>query len=98
MDNSMNNYDISVAVTGTDATTRFQAVRIAYMLQISPAPGMATFSDVPVGAPFFQEIEALAAAGISAGFGDGTFRPNNPVTRGAVAAFLARALGLHWPN
>lgn len=98
VDNFLNNYTISVAVTGTDPTTSFQAVRIYHMLQISPAPVTATFTDVDVGAPFFQEIEALAASGITTGYPDGTFKPNNPVTRGAVAAFLARALGLHWPN
>ncbi len=36
-------------------------------------------------------IEAIAAAGISGGFSDGTFRPNAPVTRGQMATFLVRA-------
>ena len=42
-------------------------------------PGAARFSDVPLGAPFFREIEWLASAGISVGYDDGTFRPRNYV-------------------
>lgn len=67
-----------------------------YKLQISPAPGFATFSDVPVGSFWHQYVEALVDSGITTGYGDGTFRPDNLVTRGQMAAFLARALGLHW--
>jgi len=43
-------------------------------------------------------MEALAASGITVGYSDGTFRPTNPVTRAQMATFLARALGLHWPE
>jgi len=70
---------------------------IAYIraLQLSEH---ATFNDVPTGHPFFQFIEALAASGITAGCGDGTdFCPNAPLTRGQMAVFLSKALGLHWP-
>jgi hypothetical protein len=44
-----------------------------------------------------QYVEALAAAGISAGCGGGKYCPDDPVTRGQLAVFLARALGLHFP-
>ena len=81
-----------------DGTIKFRGAEVWYRLQVSPAPSTATFSDVPVGAPFFQEIEALADSGITSGFQDGTFRPNQYVSRAAVAAWLAKALGLHWPN
>ncbi|MTV26051.1 hypothetical protein FTX61_11615 [Nitriliruptoraceae bacterium ZYF776] len=39
-------------------------------------------------------IDAVAAADITVGFSDGTFRPGDRVTRGQMATFLARALGL----
>ena len=65
---------------------------------VSPAPGAATFNDVPTGHPFFQFVEALYASGITAGCGNGNYCPDNPVTRGQMATFLAKALGLHWPN
>ena len=53
-----------------------------------------TFSDVPIDHPFFTEIEALAASGITTGYDDGTFRPSANVTRQAMAAFLVRGLDL----
>jgi hypothetical protein len=51
------------------------------------------FSDVGNTHPFHAEISDVADACVIAGFDDGTFRPSNPVTRQAVAAFLARGLG-----
>ena len=72
-------------------------VRVRYRLQVSAAPGMATFTDVPLGHPQRQFIEALVAAGITGGCGGGNYCPDNPVTRGQMAVFLAAALGLHWP-
>jgi hypothetical protein len=39
-------------------------------------------------------IEAVLAAGIAEGYPDGTFRPARAVTRGQMASFLARAVGL----
>ncbi|HEX4439809.1 MAG TPA: S-layer homology domain-containing protein, partial [Thermoanaerobaculia bacterium] len=72
-------------------------VRVYYHLQVSPAPGTATFNDVPTNHPFFQFVEALAASGITAGCGGGNFCPDAPLTRGQMAVFLSKALGLHWP-
>lgn len=51
------------------------------------------FSDVPTSHPFHEEIGAIADAGISTGYGDGTFRPDRDVSRGAMAAFLERSGG-----
>lgn len=74
---------------------RFWGIRILYERQQGPAGGQ-IFSDVPPGATFYQSINNLARSGISEGFADGTYRPNQPVTRGQMAAFLGRALGLYW--
>jgi hypothetical protein len=76
----------------------FTTARVHYKLQVSPAPATATFGDVPTSHPFFQFIEALAASGITGGCGSGNYCPNNPVTRGQMAVFLAKALGLQFPN
>jgi len=76
----------------------FSSVRLHYMLQVSPAPGTATFGDVPTDHPFFQFVEALAASGITAGCGSGNYCPDQPLTRGQMAVFLSKALGLHFPN
>jgi uncharacterized protein len=52
-----------------------------------PGPGR-SFPDVPDGYVHADAIERLANAGVIAGFPDGTFRPNNPVTRGQLARLL----------
>ena len=57
-----------------------------------------TFGDVPASHPFYQFIEALAASGITGGCGPGVYCPDAPLTRGQMAAFLSKALGLHWPE
>jgi hypothetical protein len=46
------------------------------------------------GSPFEPAIDALAGAGITQGCGGDNFCPDEPVTRGQMAAFLQRALGL----
>jgi hypothetical protein len=51
------------------------------------------FSDVPYTDPFCLDISAVAADGITTGYPDGTFRPGDPVTRGAMVAFLYRQAG-----
>lgn len=62
----------------------------------SPAltpPARATFTDVPAGLPFRAEIEWLVASGVTTGYPDGTYRPWDPVSREAMAAFLYRRAG-----
>jgi S-layer family protein len=72
-------------------------VKVIYRLQVSPPPVVATFADVPAGHLFHPFVEALAASGITAGCGSGNYCPDQPLTRGQMAAFLSKALGLHWP-
>ncbi len=50
------------------------------------------FPDVPCTNPFAPWIEALFAAGITGGCGNGIYCPNNPVTRQQMAVFLLKAL------
>jgi hypothetical protein len=74
-------------------------VRAQWRRQVSAAPLTATFpNDVPTTHPFFRFIEALAASGITAGCGPGSFCPSAAITRGEMAVFLSVALGLHSPN
>jgi hypothetical protein len=63
--------------------------------QVGPAPAVATFpTDVPTSSPIFRFVEALAASGVTGGCGPGTYCPDQPVTRGQMAVFLAVALGM----
>jgi len=58
-------------------------------------PDEPSFDDVNKNHTFYGYIEAVAGAGIAQGFECGSFRPGDDVTRGQMAAFLSRALGLH---
>jgi hypothetical protein len=78
-----------------DSTLTVQKVRVQWRRAVSPAPAVATFPvDVPTTHPFFQFVEALVSSGITAGIGPGMYGPDDPVTRGQMAVFLAVALGL----
>jgi hypothetical protein len=97
VDNFLNRYIVAVGNTTLDGTTAVSQVIIGYKLQVSPSSSSPTFTDVPAGHPFYQFIEALAASGITGGCGGGNFCPDAPLTRGQMAVFLAKALGLQWP-
>lgn len=88
--------NIRLVTNATDGTDSFSGVTIEYQLQVSPAPGVATFNDVPTSDFGFQFIEALVASGITGGTGGGNYSPDAYVTRRQMAIFLAKALGLQW--
>ncbi len=79
-------------------STGIGGVKILWRRTVSPPPATATFPDVPTNHPFFQYVEALYAAGITGGYGNGFYGVNDPVSRGQMAVFLAKALGLHSPG
>lgn len=56
-----------------------------------PAIAVQPYSDVPLGHPFCREIANATGDGWVTGYGDGTFRPTNQITRQAAAAMLWRA-------
>jgi Tol biopolymer transport system component len=56
-------------------------------------PATPTFRDVGQDHPFFLEIEWMADAGVTTGHPDGTYRFAEPVSRGAMSAFLYRLAG-----
>jgi len=80
-----------------DGTTSISGAILYYHLQVSPASGIATFSDVPASDFGYQFIEALARSGITGGCGGTNYCPDSPVTRRQMAIFLAKALGLSFP-
>ena len=98
IDNKSGTYLVVAQNTTFDGATTIAAVRVYYRLQVSPAPLTATFADVPTTNLYFRAIEALSASGITNGCGGGNFCPDQPVSRGELAKFLANALGLHWPG
>ena len=90
-----NTYSFLVMIKGA---TKLYKMTVYYKLQVSPAPATATFAnDVPTSHPYFQFIEALAASGITSGCGAGSYCPDQTLTRGQMAVFLSKALGLAYP-
>ncbi len=89
---------IRVMTESGNAETSFTGVTLYYSLQISPAPAGQTFGDVPNTYLYFRVIEAMADSGITVGCGGGNYCPDQNVTRGEMAAFFSRALGLHFPD
>lgn len=78
-------------------TTRGQLCKIAVLAegwQLSN-PSAASFRDVPLGSTFFVYVETAYAHSIISGYGDGTFRPYNNITRGQLCKVIVQAEG--WP-
>jgi ribosomal protein L30/L7E len=78
-------------------TTRGQLTKIVVLgfglpLYTPPSP---TFTDVPTTHTFYQYIETAAHEGLVSGYSDGTFRPENNVTRGQLSKIVVEAAG--WP-
>lgn len=73
-------------------------IGLATVSALALAPGttasaVTTFPDVDPSSPFTDAIAWLAETGVSTGYDDGTFRPRNPITREAMAAYLYRLSG-----
>ncbi len=96
IDNVGHRYFLFAGNTTNDGLTAISEITLGFTLQVSPAPPSATFTDVPTTDAAFQFIEAVAAAGITAGCGGGNYCPDQPITRRQMAVFLAKALGLQW--
>jgi hypothetical protein len=97
IENRNNSYYVRARLFAAN-TIRLFNVRLFYTLEVSPAPAVATFQDVPPGHPFFQFIEALSKSGITSGCqaSPPLFCPDQALTRGQMAKFLSTALGLHF--
>lgn len=79
--------------TPNNTTTRGMIVAILYRLEGSPDAGLSNFTDVLPTAYYASAVAWASANGIVNGYSDGTFRPNNPITREQMAAFLYRYAG-----
>ncbi|SLM95858.1 S-layer homology domain-containing protein [Brachybacterium nesterenkovii] len=59
----------------------------------STPPARSPFRDLTPSTMYYKEICWALDQGITTGYPDGTYRPTEPVERGAVAAFLHRCAG-----
>ena len=94
-------------MNGTTATTfnpdgttsRGQIAAILYRASGSPeVSGGTAFTDVADAAYYADAVRWASAHGVVTGYGDGTFRPNNPITRQQLAAILWRYAGSPAPE
>lgn len=79
-----------------DVTRAQMASFLARALDLDPIadPGGDAFPDVNPEGTHAGNINAIRAAGITQGLGDGTYDPSGSVTRAQMASFLANAAGL----
>ncbi len=76
------------------------ALVAAAVLSAGIPPAVATetsgarFSDVADDAGYAPHVAHIAALGVTMGYPDGTFQPDQPITRAHTAVFIVRALGL----
>jgi uncharacterized repeat protein (TIGR01451 family) len=89
-------------VRGERALSRSEAAAIFYRLYDGFYPKLrrqmtsTTFSDIPQNAWYYKEAELCYNVGIINGYADGTFRPDEPITRAEFAIIAALAAEL--PN
>lgn len=69
-------------------TSRGMLVTILYRLAGSPAAGSASFTDVAKGQWYANGVAWASANGVVTGYPDGSFRPNDTITREQMAAIL----------
>lgn len=68
---------------------------VAIMLLAIPQAGFAlTFSDVTENTKYGDAMTSMAALGLLKGYEDGSFKPENTITRAEFAAVMTRAIGM----
>lgn len=68
---------------------------MAYLLQNAfnlTETGVVTISDVNQIGTLYEAVNAIVTAGLANGYPDGTFKPDNPMTRTEFSLFVARGL------
>ncbi len=68
---------------------------VAIMLLATSQAGFAlTFSDVTENTKYGEAMTSMAALGLLKGYEDGSFKPENTITRAEFAAVMTRAIGM----
>lgn len=84
----------TILAVGNDIDQKRIAGSVDFVAAVVDVPpgGAVAFKDVPANYWAKVYIEALASQNIIAGFPDGTFKPNEPVTRAQFATIITKAL------
>ncbi len=68
-------------------------VMVTVLASFGTVSSAAEFTDVKYNAGYAEAVGLLASMGILDGYGDGTFKPDNTITRAEAATVMVRALG-----
>jgi S-layer homology domain len=85
----------TVTSSGTPTSTATSIVTETPTSIVTETPTVCTmsFSDVTPGDWFYPYVRCLYCQGIIVGYPDGTFRPNNELTRGQLAKIVSMSAG-----
>ena len=78
----------AAAFSPNQTLTRAMVAQVLYSMEGAPAGGTSTFTDVAAGTWYASAVNWAAGNGVVSGYGDGTFGPNDNVTREQVAMIL----------
>lgn len=79
----------------SNSVTRGQAAAIINRILKHTPRNIEYFSDVNSQNRFAKDIAAIKELGVINGFSDGTFRPNDPMTRAQMAVIVKNAFNIH---
>lgn len=85
---------LRTAESGAPATRALLAQTLWTLFDCPAAESDVYFSDLPADTDAAQAIRWAAQSGLIVGYGDGTFRPDEPVTREQTAVILCRYAAL----
>ena len=86
----MMNGTSTTALSPDGTTTRGMIVTILHRMEGTPAATGTAFTDVPTGQWYSNAVAWASANGIVGGYGNGSFGPNDPITREQMASILSR--------
>jgi hypothetical protein len=88
---------ITATQTGTGVVATNTPEETAVEATSTPEECHIAFSDVPPDSAFYGQVTCLACRGVMSGYMDGTFRPNNEVTRGQLSKIVSNSAGFEEP-
>ncbi|HEX9991189.1 MAG TPA: S-layer homology domain-containing protein [Chloroflexia bacterium] len=89
------NTAVPTQTSGGNTATPLPTNTPTAIVTATPTACIIEFSDVPPSSTFYAFIQCLACRGILGGYSDGTFRPNNDVTRGQLSKIVANSAGFN---
>ncbi|MBE6570738.1 MAG: hypothetical protein E7656_00635 [Ruminococcaceae bacterium] len=95
LDNISRDYGLKIAPT--ENITRGEFTQLIYEIstatQDSPSVKLKSFTDVSSNHKYLTAINAAVSTGIVTGYDDGTFKPENSITRAEVVTMVNRFIG-----